>query len=293
MKRSQALRTVVTRSGLALVLLVAALLASAAPVPHASGAHLNVYYFDVDQGDATLLLGPDFTILIDAGRHDRSEVVDLLRRAGVQAIDLFVLTHPHSDHIGQCDKVMDAFPVREVWMSGDIHTSRTFERCIDAILASDAYYYEPRAGEAFTIGSAHIEVVHPARVTGDFNNGSVALRIRYGDMVFLFTGDAEADAEREMMARSHDLQATILHLGAPRLANIVHPCLSTCCKSRGGDLLGWPRQLLRTSPSGGRGASLIPRHRPVRHGHPRHGDGVDRRPGIQARDGTGSGGQAF
>lgn len=213
MKRSQALRTVVTRSGLALVLLVAALLASAAPVPHASDAHLNVYYFDVDQGDATLLLGPDFTILIDAGRHDRSEVVDLLRRAGVQAIDLFVLTHPHSDHIGQCDKVMDAFPVREVWMSGDIHTSRTFERCIDAILASDAYYYEPRAGEAFTIGSAHIEVVHPARVTGDFNNGSVALRIRYGDIVFLFTGDAEADAEREMMARSHDLQATILHLG--------------------------------------------------------------------------------
>lgn len=197
---------------LALVVLLGVLLIPT-PFLYVAAAPLHVYYFDVDQGDATLLLGPDFTILIDAGRHDRSDVVQHLREAGVDAIDLFILTHPHSDHIGQCDRVLAAFPVREVWMSGDIHTSRTFERCIDAILASDAYYYEPRAGETFDVGSAHIEVVHPAEVTGDYNNGSISLRVRYGDLIFLFTGDAEAEAEREMLARGHNLAATILHLG--------------------------------------------------------------------------------
>lgn len=174
---------------------------------------LTVSFLDVDQGDATLFQGPDFTILVDAGRHDRSDVVPLLRAAGVDSLDLFVLTHPHSDHIGQCDGVMEAFSVKEVWMSGDLHTSRTFERCVDAVLASEAFYHEPRAGEKFQIGSAQIEIVHPERVTGDFNNGSIGFRLVYGDVAFLLTGDAEAKGEEAMLAGGHDLAADILHLG--------------------------------------------------------------------------------
>lgn len=174
---------------------------------------LSVYFFDVGQGDATLFLGHDFTILVDAGRHDQNEVVPLLRSVGVQSIDLFIGTHPHSDHIGQCEDVLSQFPVREVWLSGDIHTSRTFERCLDAILASDAGYHEPRAGETFQFGSARIEIVHPAEVTGDFNNGSVGFRLLYGDVAFLLTGDAEAEAEQSMLERGHDLKAHVLHVG--------------------------------------------------------------------------------
>lgn len=179
----------------------------------AGDAQLSVSFFDVGQGAATLLQGPDFAILVDAGRHDRSDVVPHLLAADVQSIDLFIGTHPHSDHIGQCAAVLQQFSVREVWMSGDLHTTRTFERCLDAILASDAAYYEPRAGEAFQIGSARLEIVHPKEVSGDFNNGSIGVRILYGNVVFLFTGDAESDAEAEMISRGHQLQAHILHLG--------------------------------------------------------------------------------
>lgn len=174
---------------------------------------LSVYFFDVGQGDAILFQGSDFTILIDAGRHDRSDVIPHLQSVGVDFIDLFIGTHPHADHIGQCEHVMTQFTVREVWLSGDVHTTRNFERCIDAILASDAAYYEPRAGESFQIGSAHIEVVHPKEVTGDLNNGSVAVRIVYGAVSFLLTGDAEMEAERAMLARDHVLEAQILKLG--------------------------------------------------------------------------------
>src|SRR5690606_12325294 len=113
---------------------------------------LTVHFIDVDQGDATLIQADDVVILIDAGRHDRSDVVPYLRSIGIKSIDLLVGTHPHADHIGQFPEVLRAFPVKEVWLSGDVHTSRTFERAIDAILESDAGYHEPRAGERFQFG---------------------------------------------------------------------------------------------------------------------------------------------
>lgn len=186
--------------------------AAAAPVPDVDG-EMMVSFFDVGQGDSALVAGPDFTILIDAGRHDRSDVVPHLRQAGVEEIDLLVGTHPHADHVGQFPEVLAAFPVTEVWMSGDVHTTATFERAIDAIAASDAGYHEPRAGESYEIGSALVEVVSPTETSGDLNNGSIALRVRYGEVTFLFTGDAEAPAEAAMLAGGADLSANVLHVG--------------------------------------------------------------------------------
>lgn len=174
---------------------------------------LVVHYMNIGQADATLLQGPDFTILIDAGRYEADDVVPHLHSAGVEALDLLVGTHPHADHIGQIPQVLAAFEVREVWMSGDAHTTRTFERALDAILASDADYHEPRAGEVFDFGSAQIQVVNPDLLTGDLHEGSVSMRIRFGDVSFVFTGDAEAETEQAMIARGHDVRGTVLQLG--------------------------------------------------------------------------------
>ncbi|MCP8615933.1 MBL fold metallo-hydrolase [Salirhabdus salicampi] len=181
-------------------------------IPPPSG-ELVVHYMDVGQGDSTLILGPDFTILIDAGRYNASDVVPYLNSVGVQSIDLMIGTHPHADHIGQMDKVLQNFPVKEVWMSGDAHTSRTFERVIDAIAASEASYHEPRAGETFTIGSSQLDVVSPYSINGNFHKGSVAVKVRYGNVNFLFTGDAEHETEREILNRDYDLKAYIYQLG--------------------------------------------------------------------------------
>ncbi len=168
---------------------------------------------DVGQGDATLLQGPDFTILVDAGRHERNDVVPYLKNLGIESIDLLIGTHPHADHIGQFPEVLEAFEVQEVWMSGSLHTTLIFERTLDAILASNAAYNEPRMGDSFTFGSANIDVVSPHEITGDLNDDSVVTRIQFGDVNFLFAGDAEIEAEREMVRSGHDLSATILQVG--------------------------------------------------------------------------------
>lgn len=174
---------------------------------------LVVSFFDVGQGDSTLLLGPDFTIVIDAGRHDRNDVTGLLRGAGVAEIDLLVGTHPHADHIGQVDDVLATFGVTEVWMSGDSHTTATYERVLDAILESGAGYHEPRTGETYTIGSARVEVLNPPAVNGDLHLGSLGLRVVYGDVAFIFTGDAEAPAEQMMVSSGLGLAAQVFKVG--------------------------------------------------------------------------------
>src|SRR5690606_9552439 len=178
-----------------------------------SGEALEVHFIDVGQGDATLIRHGETVILIDAGRHDRDDVVPYLRSVGVDHIDLLIATHPHAAHIGQMARVLRELPVREVWMTGHVRTSRVFERAVDAILQSGAGYHEPRAGETADFGALRLEVLHPAQLTGDFNEDSIVVRARLGQVAFLFTGDAGAVAEDAMLRSGAPLAAQVLHVG--------------------------------------------------------------------------------
>ena len=155
-------------------------------------------------------------MLIDTGRFDRSDVPPLLRRYGVDRIDLLVVTHPHADHVGQFDDVMAAFDVDEVWWSGASATSRTFERAVAALDGSDARYEEPRAGAVTTVGPLGIEILHPGVGDSlrDLNDASIAMRITYGGFRLVLTGDAERVSEARMLGRHPDrLAADVLRLG--------------------------------------------------------------------------------
>ncbi len=163
-----------------------------------------------------LLTHPEVTMVIDVGRFDRSDVVPLLREHGVDTIDLLVITHPHADHIGQFDRVMEAFDVTEVWWSGSVATTRTFERAVAALEASDALYEEPRGGQTTTVGPLLVEILHPGAGDSlrDLNDASISMRITYGDFRLVTTGDAERSAEARMVARWSDrLTADVLRLG--------------------------------------------------------------------------------
>jgi competence protein ComEC len=169
-------------------------------------------HFDVGQADATLITAPGATVLIDAGDWRQRDMVPHLRDAGVASIDLMILTHPHADHIGQVPAILEAFPVTEVWMSGWAHESQTFERVVTAVLASNAGYHEPRAGEVQRLGDLVVEVLHPVEPLRDVHD-NLSVRVRFGNFAAIYTGDAEAEHEAEMIARHADLRAQLLQLG--------------------------------------------------------------------------------
>jgi competence protein ComEC len=185
----------------------------AAPAPpHAD--QLAVHFLDVGQGDATLLIAPDAAVLIDTGRHDADDVVGHLRRLGVSRLDVVAVTHPHADHLGQFDRVLDTFDVAEVWWSGATHTTRTFERALDALERSGAAYEEPRAGDRTAVGSLEVAVLHPTELTGDLHGDSLVLRVSFGEVAILFTGDAEAEVEDLLVDRlGAQLRSTVYQVG--------------------------------------------------------------------------------
>ncbi|MGY3714266.1 MBL fold metallo-hydrolase [Sutcliffiella cohnii] len=180
-------------------------------------SELKVHYMNVGQADSTLLQftveGEAFHILIDAGNWNRNDVVNYLHAQNVSHIDIAIGTHPDADHIGQLDKVINTFDVGEVWMSGNTNSSQTFQRVLEAIDKSGADYYEPRMGDEFEIGSLEIAVLYPKTITENDNEESISLKITYGDIRFIFTGDASKKNELNMMQSGFDLDADILQLG--------------------------------------------------------------------------------
>lgn len=177
---------------------------------------LKVHYIDVGQGDATLLQYADaeqeYNILFDTGDWQGNEVVPYLQSQNVHEINLVAVSHPDADHIGQLADVMEIFEVGEVWLSGNESSSDTFQTAITAVLDSNADYAEPRAGDSYQIGPMQIDVLYPFDISGNTNEESIALKFTYGDIQFLFTGDAGVNQEKEMM-QSGDVSAHILHLG--------------------------------------------------------------------------------
>lgn len=175
---------------------------------------LEIHFIDVGQADSILVKEEKANILIDAGDWTGDEVVPYLEEQNIEELDLVIGTHEHADHIGQLDEVINEFPVQEVWMPGNIHSSNIYERVIESIAESDANYVEVRAGEEYDLGNISIDVLSPFELTGDYNNDSIVFKMKYGNVSFLFTGDAEISAEQKLVTEwRSDLSADVLKVG--------------------------------------------------------------------------------
>lgn len=184
--------------------------------PWVSSGDLQVHFIDVGQADATLLHHRDVTVLVDTGHWQGDDLVGYLRGVGVEHLDLVIATHAHADHLGQFDQVLGHFDVDEVWWSGATTTTRTFERALAALEESDATYHEPRSGEVVDLGSLVIEVINPPDGVdlSNLHDSGIAVRIRFGDIGIVLTGDAAASTEQRMVAaHASELRAEVLQLG--------------------------------------------------------------------------------
>ena len=219
----------------------------------ASQGELTVDYMDVGQGDATLIQyeskKESYTILYDTGDWLGDEVVPFLQEKNIDMIDLVIISHPHADHIGQLEKVMQQFDVKEVWMSGNTANSDVFQNALQAVLDSDADYDEPTAGNVYDIGPLTLTILHPDDLTGKLNEDSLSVHLIYKNESFLFTGDAGVKEEKQMMSRGLPIAADYIQLGhhgsntssGEEFINTVQP--STAIYSAGKDnKYGHPHQ---------------------------------------------------
>jgi len=177
---------------------------------------IRVHFIDVGQGDSILVQSRQHNILIDAGLPAAgSIVVAYLERLGISSLDYIVATHPHSDHIGGMPAVLARFSVSNFWMPDVIHETAAFERLLEALERNHIYITTVEAGARINAGIINMIVVSPLEglMHANSNDYSIVLHMSHSSTSFLFTGDAEAPAEMQMLASGHSIRANVLNIG--------------------------------------------------------------------------------
>lgn len=174
---------------------------------------LKVHFIDVGQGDSILIDFGDIEMLIDGGNRSPG-VVAYLNDYVDGSIETLVATHPHADHIGGLIAALVEFDVDDIWLNGDTSTSQTYTEFMSTVNAEGAKVHIAKRGDQIEVGNFVLDVLNPTQaLLGTTNNNSIVLLLSYGDVDFLFTGDAEAEAEASMIASLLIPDVNVLKVG--------------------------------------------------------------------------------
>ena len=176
---------------------------------------MRVHFLDVGQADSTFIeLGNGQTMLIDAGEsHNASTIIQYIRDLQYSDIDYVVATHPHDDHIGGMAEVLESFEIGKMYMPKQTHTISAFENMLDVMERKNIDAYTAKSDvNILTSGIIEIDILAPfADSYSNLNNSSAVVRIKYGDTIMLFTGDAEQEIEMQLLDSGID--ADVLKVG--------------------------------------------------------------------------------
>lgn len=188
------------------------------------GGVAELHMIDVGQGDALALRTPRGRwVLFDAGRSwqsgdaGRSIVIPYLRRRG-GPLYAFVLSHPHSDHVGGGASVVNALRPEYYWDAAYVTSSEAYRASLDAAARRGVAWRRVHPGDSLTVDGVRITFLAPdsswTASLDDANEASAVALVQYGRVRFLMTGDAEAGEEEWVVARrAHDLRADVLKVG--------------------------------------------------------------------------------
>ena len=179
-----------------------------------NGDTLRVNYIDVGQGDSIFIQLPNKeTMLIDAGEaYEADNVINYLNNLGIKKIDYVVGTHPHTDHIGGLEEVINTFDVGSIYMPKVSSNSKTFEDLLTTISNKGLKVKTAKSGVVvLSEDNLKLEFIAPNSDNySNLNNYSAVLKLTYLGNTFLFMGDAETLSEDEITS---DVDADVIKVG--------------------------------------------------------------------------------
>lgn len=178
---------------------------------------LRVSMLNVGQGDAFLVETHEQNILIDTG-DDKNKIIAELNKAGISRLERVILTHPHADHIGAIQAVLDNFDVVEIMDNGIASSSPFYKRYRRTVVPCSIL----AKGDLINFGDrAYFKVLHPdISLVNCVNSGSqgsnpnvesIVGRLSFNDFSMLFTGDVEKTVEDDLITQN--IKSTILKAG--------------------------------------------------------------------------------
>lgn len=177
--------------------------------------NLIVDFIDVGQGDSILIRQGDHAMLIDGGTSEcKDDLLNFLKSENIQKFDYIVGTHPHEDHIGSLDDVINAYDFDTILFPKVTTTTKTFENLVNAVKNKNKKFTTPVSGNEYNLGDAKFKILAPSSDSyQSLNNYSIVIKLTYGENTFMFTGDAETLSETEMLNSFDDLTADVLKIG--------------------------------------------------------------------------------
>ena len=176
------------------------------------GDLLKVSFLDVGQADSILINANNKYMLIDAGNNeDGPLLVQYFKEQNITKFDYLIATHPHEDHIGGMDDIINNFDIEKIYMPDVTTTTKTFLDVLEAIEKKNMTYDVPNINQNFTLGNTLFQVIYTGNDKKNLNNSSIILKATFKNTSYLFTGDATSEVEKKILNK--DIQATVLKVG--------------------------------------------------------------------------------
>lgn len=179
---------------------------------------LTLTMIDVGQADSFLFVRDGKTMLVDCGTRSTGEdVVKYLNEQGITRLDYVIGTHPHDDHMGGMYDVITNFEIGKIIMpeveAGKV-TTNWYVKLMQEI-KQGAYELEyAKLGAVYDLGDASFKIIGPIETDeSNLNNYSIVLKVTFGDMDIIMTGDAETKVEKTIIESGEALGAEILKVG--------------------------------------------------------------------------------
>lgn len=173
---------------------------------------------DVGQADCFLLEQNGKTALVDCGtRSTGKDAVEYLKSLGITKLDYVFGTHPHDDHMGGMYDVITNFKIGKIIIpeveAGEV-TANWYITLMEEIQTNNYIVEDPEKGDIYSLGGAVIKVIEQMTDAGsNINNYSIVLKVSFGEMDIIMTGDAELEVEELILNSGENIDAEIFKVG--------------------------------------------------------------------------------
>ena len=177
-------------------------------------AQVKVHFIDVGQGDCTLVMSRGEAMLIDSGERDDSDrVIKYLKEQGITKLSCIIVTHPHTDHMGEMPDILKAFKTDKFIMpkvpDNMVPTIMRYEKMLKQI-KNQGLEISWSSNSEFRLGDAVINTYTPKGQFEELNDYSTVVKISCGSRKFLIMGDTEKEEESDLLAQRFDFRADVL-----------------------------------------------------------------------------------
>lgn len=185
-----------------------------------SAKNFSVNIIDVGQGDSILICAGEKSVLIDAAEREAADdIIDFIRSKGITRLDFIIATHPHSDHIGGMGDVIDRFGADKIIVprlpDDMVPVTKAYESFLTSVRNNGGKLTAAKAGNVYEIAqidgtSVTMTILTPVDGASytNLNDYSVAVRIDYGSVSWLLSGDLSEPGEKDLINSGADIDVT-------------------------------------------------------------------------------------